>query len=42
LHRYYGEMEALLTERDYLCGEYTYADIAFFMAQLFAAGRVPP
>jgi glutathione S-transferase len=42
LHRYYGEMEALLTERDYLCGAYTYADIAFFMAQLFAARKGAP
>src|SRR6266851_4909497 len=37
-----AEMEALLTERDYLCGEYTYADIAFFMAQLFAARKGAP
>jgi glutathione S-transferase len=35
--RYFGEMELMLDERDYLAGEYTYADIAFFMAQLFAA-----
>ena len=42
LHRYYGDMEALLTERDYLCGKYTYADIAFFMAQLFAARKGAP
>ena len=42
LHRYYGEMEVLLTDRDYLCGEYTYADIAFFMAQLFAARKGAP
>ena len=42
LRRYYIEMEALLTERDYLCGEYTYADIAFFMAQLFAARKGAP
>ncbi len=42
LHRYYGEMEALLAERRYLCGEYTYADIAFFMAQLFAARKGAP
>jgi glutathione S-transferase len=42
VHRYYREMEALLTERDYLCGEYTYADIAFFMAQLFAARKGAP
>jgi len=37
LHHYYREMDALLADRDYLAGEYTYADIAFFMAQLFAA-----
>jgi len=37
LHRYYAEMDALLTDRDYLAGDYSYADIAFFMAQLFAA-----
>jgi glutathione S-transferase len=37
LHRYYGEMEILLNDRVYLMSEYTYADIAFFMAQLFAA-----
>ena len=42
LQRYYGEMDALLTDRDYLCGEYTYADIAFFMAQLFAARKGAP
>ncbi len=42
LHRYYGEMDTLLTERGYLCGEYTYADIAFFMAQLFAARKGAP
>jgi glutathione S-transferase len=42
VHRYYGAMEALLIERDYLCGEYTYADIAFFMAQLFAARKGAP
>ena len=37
LHRYYAEMEMLLGEREYLNGDYSYADIAFFMAQLFAA-----
>ncbi len=42
LHRYYGEMDTLLTDRGYLCGEYTYADIAFFMAQLFAARKGAP
>ncbi len=33
--RYYREMEALLTDREFLAGAYSYADIAFFMAQLF-------
>src|SRR5258707_4458720 len=37
VQRYYAEMEAILEDRDYLSGEYTYADIAFFMAQIFAA-----
>jgi glutathione S-transferase len=34
---YYVQMDALLADREYLAGEYSYADIAFFMAQLFAA-----
>jgi glutathione S-transferase len=33
---YYREMEALLADRDYLAGAYSYADIAFYMAQFFA------
>ena len=33
---YYDEMEALLADRDFLCGELSFADIAFFMAQFFA------
>src|ERR1700730_17963518 len=37
LNRLYVEWEATLDGRDYLAGEYTYADIAFFLAQLFAA-----
>src|ERR1700688_1079428 len=37
LNRLYVEWEATLAGRDYFAGEYTYADIAFFMAQLFAA-----
>jgi glutathione S-transferase len=36
-HRYYSEMELLLSQREYLCEDYSYADIAFFMAQLFAS-----
>jgi len=37
IHRYYAEMEILLSQHEYLNGDYGYADIAFFMAQLFAA-----
>lgn len=32
---FYREMEQVLGERDYLAGSYSYADIAFYMAQLF-------
>lgn len=35
--RYYEETEALLAQREYLAGAYSYADIAFYMAQLFGA-----
>ncbi len=37
IKRYYDEMNNLLAARDYLAGTYSYADIAFYMAQLFAA-----
>jgi glutathione S-transferase len=33
--RYCGEMEGLLADRAFLAGPYTFADIAFYMAQLF-------
>jgi len=33
--RFYAEIDALLADRDHLAGPFTYADIAFFMAQLF-------
>ena len=33
--RFYAEMDAQLAGRDYLAGTYSYADIAFYMAQLF-------
>ena len=36
-HGYYGELDRLLVDRAYLNVDYSYADIAFFMAQLFAA-----
>jgi glutathione S-transferase len=39
---FYGEMEELLAERAYLAGSYSYADIAFYMAQLFGARMGAP
>lgn len=33
---YYKEMEAILSDRRFLAGSFSYADIAFYMAQLFA------
>lgn len=33
---YYREMEALLSDRQFLAETFSYADIAFYMAQLFA------
>lgn len=32
---YYRKMDALLAESDYLAGPFSFADIAFYMAQLF-------
>jgi glutathione S-transferase len=40
--RRYLELEALLEHGPFLAGEYGYADIAFFMAQLFAARMSAP
>jgi glutathione S-transferase len=37
VHRYYADMDAALQGDNYLAGDYTYADIAFYMAQVFAA-----
>ncbi len=43
--RFYEEMEGLLADRDYLAGAYSFADIAFYMAHVFAhrkgAGMTP-
>jgi glutathione S-transferase len=39
---YYDEMERLIGERDWLAGSYSYADIAFYMAQLFGARMTAP
>jgi glutathione S-transferase len=40
--RFYLEMEALLAQGDYLAGTYSYADIAFYMGQLFGARMGAP
>jgi glutathione S-transferase len=41
---YYAKVDESLAGRDYLAGVFTYADIAFFMAQFFASflGQPPP
>jgi glutathione S-transferase len=40
--RYYDEMESLLADREFLAGTYSFADIAFYMAQLFGARMGAP
>lgn len=40
--RFYREMESVLEKRDYLAGTYSFADIAFYMAQLFGARKGAP
>jgi glutathione S-transferase len=40
--RYYGEMEASLSDHGFLAGSYSFADIAFYMAQLFGARMGAP
>jgi glutathione S-transferase len=42
IESWYVEMEALLGGREYLAGEFTYADIALYMAQFFAARHTVP
>lgn len=42
IEAYYSKTEALLAGRDWLAGEYSYADIAFYMAQFFAARHTVP
>jgi glutathione S-transferase len=41
-HDYYRRTEALLGGREFLAGPYGYADIAFYMAQLFGARKGAP
>jgi glutathione S-transferase len=40
--RFYGGMEQVLGGGDYLAGVYSYADIAFYMAQIFGARMGAP
>ena len=43
IERYYSNVEGLLATSNYLSGDsYTYADIAFFMAQFFAMRHTVP
>lgn len=42
IEAYYGAMEARLAGRDHLAGDFGYADIAFYMAQFFAARHTVP
>ena len=42
IEEYYARMEAALGDRPYLAGDYSYADIAFYMAQFFAARHTVP
>src|SRR6185369_98135 len=39
---YYDEMERTIGAQDWLAGAYSYADIAFYMAQLFGARMTAP
>lgn len=39
---FYDGMEAAMDGRDWLAGDYSYADIAFYMAQLFGARMTAP
>jgi len=40
--QYYRRMERVLGDRAFLAGTYSYADIAFYMAQLFGARKGAP
>ena len=42
IERHYAAHERLLAGREYLAGEFSYADIAFYMAQFFAARHTVP
>ncbi|TAJ83359.1 glutathione S-transferase family protein [Reyranella sp.] len=40
--KFYDEMEQIVGEQEWLAGSYSYADIAFYMAQLFGARMGAP
>jgi glutathione S-transferase len=42
IENYYASTELALADRLYLAGDYSYADIAFYMAQFFAARHTVP
>jgi glutathione S-transferase len=42
VEEYYLRMEQLLQDREYIAGQFSYADIAFYMAQFFAARHTVP
>lgn len=42
IEAYYSKMEDSLADSEWLAGEYGYADIAFYMAQFFAARHTVP
>jgi glutathione S-transferase len=42
IEAYYSRMDALLAGQEWLAGGYGYADIAFYMAQFFAARHTVP
>jgi glutathione S-transferase len=42
IENYYARMESLLEHRLYLAGAFSFADIAFYMAQFFAARHTVP
>ena len=42
IENYYASTELALADRPYLAGDYSYADIAFYMAQFFAARHTVP
>jgi glutathione S-transferase len=42
IEAYYCRIDPLLRDREYLAGDFSYADIAFYMAQFFAARHTVP